>query len=212
MKQCLLNRRSLALGGTVGVLFAGLAATPALADTSLIKTLINTPTSTSGCSEPQLSQPFVSVSDMNWYTLVPGETPDSFGGGGWSLTGGAHIVTTQLADGHTGSVLDLPSGSTAISPVVCVQSNYTSARALVRNAVGAEGVSVYVSCAGTSTWNMPAYTGQVNGSRTNWTLSDPLRVQPSNIPGWQLARFAFVPGGRASNFQIYNFYVDPRMH
>jgi hypothetical protein len=25
-------------------------------------------------------------------------------------------------------------------------------------------------------------------------------------------QFTFVPGGMTSEFQIYNFYVDPRMH
>ncbi|MDQ6816833.1 MAG: hypothetical protein M3018_05420, partial [Actinomycetota bacterium] len=125
--------RLLACGGTAATLLTSLVASPAVANVSLIHSLINTPTSTSGCSAPQLSQPFLSASDLNWYTLLPGESPDAFVGSGWTLTGGANIVTTQLADGHIGSVLDLPSGSMAISPVVCVQSDYTSARTLMRN-------------------------------------------------------------------------------
>ena len=94
---------------------------------------------------------------------------------------------------------------------MCVDLGYQTARTMVRNVVGAEGVFFYVSYAGTNTWDKPKNTGQVHGTHTAWTLSDPVNVQPSNLPGWQEVRFTFVPGGTRSDFQIYNFYVDPRM-
>jgi hypothetical protein len=203
MTQCLFSRRSLALGGPLAALIAGLLASPALAATATVDT--------SACSAPLLSQPFLSVGDSNWYTLVPGQSQDNFGGSGWVLSGGARIITSKLADGQTGSVLDLPSGSKAVSPTVCVTSAYPTARTMVRNVVGAEGVFFYVSYAGTSTWNNPKNTGQVHGTATAWTISDPVNVQPGNLTGWQPARFTFIPGGHSSDFQIYNFYVDPRM-
>jgi hypothetical protein len=53
--------------------------------------------------------------------------------------------------------------------------------------------------------------GQVHSQQTAWTASDPFNVHPSNQAGWQLAQFTFVAGGKASDFQIYDFYVDPRM-
>jgi hypothetical protein len=157
-----------------------------------------------------LSQPLLSVGDSNWYTLTPGESVDAFGGG-WTLSGGAQIQTTRLADGQTSQVLNLPSGSKAVSPVMCVDDGYQTARSEVRNVVGSEGVVFYVSYEGTNTWNNPQNTGQVHGQQTNWTLSDPVNVQPSNTPDWQLVRFTFVPGGTRSDFQIYDFYVDPRI-
>ncbi|MGG7379567.1 hypothetical protein ACQ7B2_12690, partial [Escherichia coli] len=76
---------------------------------------------------------------------------------------------------------------------------------------GSEGIFFYVSQLGTSTWNTPKNTGQFHGSGTAWTLSNPLNVQPSSLPGWNIARFTFIPGGKTSRFQMYNFYVDPRM-
>lgn len=203
MTKYLFSRRSLTLSGTFAVLLFGLAASPALADTSTVDT--------SACTVPAVSQPFLSVNDSNWYTLTPGESVDNFDGGGWTLTGGANIQTVQLDDGQTGSVLDLPSGSKAVSPTICVNSGFQTARTMVRNVVGAEGVFFYVSYAGTNTWDVPKNTGQVHGQQNNWTLSDPVNVQPSGIAGWQLVRFTFVPGGKSSDFQIYNFYVDPRM-
>jgi hypothetical protein len=166
---------------------------------------------TSMCGNPLLTQPFLSYGDTNWYALVPGQSPDSFDGGGWTLTGGAKIVTVGLADGTTGSVLDLPSGSRAVSPTICVTSSYPTARMMVRDVAGSEGVFFYVSYEGTSTWNTPKNTGQVHGSGTAWTLSDSVNLQPYNVSGWQPVRFALVPGGTTSSFEIYDFYVDPRM-
>lgn len=204
MKQCLFSRRSCSFGASsiLAVLAAAFAATPALAGTSSVDT--------SGCSAPQLSQPLLSARDSNWYTMTPGDSVDNFNGSGWTLTGGAQIKTTKLADGQTGSILDLPSGSKAVSPTMCVNTGYQTVRTDVRNVVGAEGVQFYVSYEGTNTWNTPQNTGQVHGQQNNWTLSDPVNVQPSNTSGWQLVRFTLVPGGKSSDFQIYNFWLDPR--
>lgn len=204
MTQYLFSRRSLGLGAGLAVVLAGLAVTPALADT--------TSTDTSACAAPYVSQPWLAAKDSNWYTLVPGETPGSLNGTGWTLSGGAQIINTQLPDGHTGSVLNLPSGSKAVSPTVCVNSNDPTARTMVRNVVGGEGVQFYVGYAGTNTWTNPRNTGQVHGQQNSWTVSDPINVQPDNLSGWQLVRFTFVPGGQRSDFQLYDFYVDPRMH
>src|SRR5690242_16460800 len=72
------------------------------------------PVQMSACDAPNysFSQPFAASRDSNWYTLAPGQDVDSFNGQGWTLTGGAKIVTDTLADGTTGQVLDLPAGST----------------------------------------------------------------------------------------------------
>jgi hypothetical protein len=207
MTKYLFSRRSLSLSGGLAVVLAGLAVTPALA--SFTPTA---PVNTSACSAPQLSQPYLSAGDSNWYTLAPGQTPGNFVGAGWKLSGGAHITTVRLQNGQTGSVLDLPSGSTAVSPPMCVASDYPTARTTVRNVVGSQGVHTYVSYAGTRTAYNPQDTGQFHGNNSAWTLSNPINVHPGNLPGWQLVQFTFAPGGMTSEFQIYNFYVDPRMH
>lgn len=209
MTKDLFSRRRLGITGALAVLLTTVAAGPALAETT-------TPGwgssyNTSACSDPSLSQPFVSNRDSNWYTLVPGQSTDNFDGAGWTLLDGAALQSTQLVDGATGSVLDLPSGSQAISPPMCVSSDYPTARTLVRNVTGGEGVQIYVSYAGTKTEAKPKGVGQVHGQQSAWTASNPFNVQPGNLPGWQLVRFTLIPGGKTSDFQIYNFYVDPRM-
>ena len=108
-------------------------------------------------------------------------------------------------------MLDLPSGSKAVSPTICVTSDYPTARAMVRDVVGSEGVFFYVSYEGTPTWNKPKNTGQIHGVGTAWTLSTPVTLQPSqNTLGWQPMRITLVPGGKTSRFQLYNLYIDPR--
>ena len=119
-------------------------------------------------------------------------------------------MTTTLANGSTGTVLDLPSGAKAVSPTMCVTSDYPTARTMVKDVVGSEGVFFYVSYEGTNTWDSPRNTGQVHGNNTAWTLSGKVNVQPSGTPGWQPVRFTLIGGGKTSRFQIYDLYVDPR--
>jgi hypothetical protein len=191
----------------LGMLVAAFMAVPAQAGAATTTTV-----DTSACSTSQLTQPFLSWNDSNLYELMAGETADSFNGNGWTLSGGAKIVTTTLADGRTGGVLDLPSGSKAVSPTICVQSNYPIARTMVRDVKGSEGVFVYFSYKGTSTWTNPQNTGQVHSNKgTAWDLSDSINLQPNNGSGWQILKLTLVPGGTGSEFQIYNLYVDPRM-
>jgi hypothetical protein len=196
----LFSRKALGSLG-LGMLIAAFTAIPAQASPNL-----------SQCTTPEYSQPFLYAGDSNWYTLLPGESADNFEGAGWELSGGAQIVTTTLSDGSTGQVLDLPSGSKAVSPVICVTSRYPTARGIVRNVKGSEGVFFYVEYEGTNTWEHPKNTGQIHGSGTAWTLVTPVNLQPYNVPGWQPMRITLVPGGKTSDFQVYNLYVDPRMH
>jgi len=164
---------------------------------------------TSQCTEPTLTQPFLYAGDSNYYVLAPGQSPGNFEETGWTLSGGASIKTTTLANGSTGYVLDLPSGSKAVSPSFCVTSLYPTARTLVRDLAGSQGVYLNVSYEGTTTWNKPKNTGQVHGSGTAWTLSTPVTLQPENVTGWQVLRLTLVPGGPKSDFQLYNLYIDP---
>ena len=209
IKQFRFHRRSRSLSvcGLLTTAVVGMAASPALGAQIDVSGLGWT--DVSSCSAPALTQPFASARDSNWYTLTPGETPGSFNGAGWTLTGGASIKGGQAG---AGSVLDLPSGSQAVSPPMCVASDYPTARTMVRNVNGAQGVQIYVAYAGTKTASQAQDVGQVHGQQSAWTLSNPFNVHPGNLPGWQLVRFTLVPGGTSSDFQVYDFYVDPHMH
>jgi hypothetical protein len=187
-------RRRLALAAGTALVVAAIGAASAGAEI----------TSTSACANPALTQPFLSSNDSNLYMLVPGQDSSGFNGSGWTLSGGAKV----LGSGGR-NVLDLSSGSKAVSPTVCVTTEYPRARMMIRNVVGAEGVSFYVSYANTASWNQPKNTGQIHGQGSALTLSDPVNLQPPSASGWQLARFTLVPGGKSSDFQVSEFWVDP---
>jgi hypothetical protein len=188
----------------LAVLFAAVAGGSAQAAT-LVKT--------SACSQPDYSftQPFASVKDSNWYTLAPGQSVNSCDGNGWTLTGGAKLVTTTLADGSTGTVLDLPAGATAVSPPMCVSAAYPSARAQVRDLVGAPSVHLFVQYTNTKSWDKPAAAGVFAG-QTRWVNSQPLDLHPGQLYGWQHEVFTLTGGDKGSDAQVYDFYVDPRCH
>lgn len=198
------------LGGS-GIGAAVLAlAVPAIANAATTNPAASLPAATAGCQAPSFSQPFAALNDQNFYSLMPGESVDSFTGAGWTLTGGAKIVATTLADGKTGPVLDLPSNATAVSPVICVTADYPVARMEVRDVVGAEGVAFNVEYLGTNTANNPKNTGQAHGQQTSWTVSDPVNLQPYNTSGWQQMRLVLTGKGNTSSFEVYNIYLDPR--
>ncbi len=165
----------------------------------------------SGCTAPTLTQPFLSFGDSNWYTIAPGQKYDSFTGQGWILTGGAKIVATTLYDRTNGYVLDLPAGSRAVSPAMCVTNDYPTARSMVRNVSGTAGVNLFVSYLGL-TWGPLESGGTLSTTKTGWALSGVANIHPSSLIGWQLAQFTFVPSGYRSEYQLYNYYVDPKMH
>jgi hypothetical protein len=172
--------------------------------------LANVDVSGPSCSTPPLSQPFSAWGDSAYYTLAPGQSPGAFTGGGWLLFDGAHVTSAVQADGRTGQVLDLPSGSLAVSPPMCVDSTYPTARTMIRNVSGGGGVAVFVTYAGASIWGKARNGGNAHGQGQNWGLSDRINLQPSSAPGWQLLRFALAPSnGRDDEFQLYNLYVDP---
>ena len=198
------NRVSLGFGAILVAAVTGLTATPALA--------AEAQSDQPPCSAPKLSQLFMSFSDTGWYALFAGETTDNFDGAGWKLGGGAQIVTTKLIDGRVGHVLDLPSGSVAASPLVCVSSSFTTARAIMRTRSRQDGgVSVYISSPGSDTRSGPRSLGQMTGSGTDWTATDPLSLESAIRGGWQQVRFTLVARGQRSEYQLYRFGLDPRM-
>jgi hypothetical protein len=184
----------------LAVLFATMAAGAAQA----------APVKTSACSQPDYSftQPFSSFKDTNWYTLAPGQSVDSFDGTGWTLSGGAQLVSTTLADGSVGTVLDLPAGATAVSPPMCVSAAYPAARAVVRDLAGPPSVHLFVAYTNTPSWDKPADTGHIPG-KPQWSNSPPLQLHPGALYGWQQEVFTLTNNVKGSEAQVYDFYVDP---
>ena len=122
MKKYVWGLRSLALGAvTAGVALAGL---PATSSAALI--------TTGACDNSTLSQPFAKYGDSNQYKLVAG---GNFEGSlsGWTLSGGARVVSGGNPNGSSGHSLYLPAGASVTTPFTCVNAAYPSFRLFAKN-------------------------------------------------------------------------------
>jgi hypothetical protein len=170
-----------------------------------------TASAATSCSSAVLSQPFASFGDSNYYAAPEGESYDAFGGEGWKLSGGAEVVSTTLADGAVSTVLDLPAGAQAVSPALCVNGEYPSARSMINSTAGSQGVTAFIGYEGTPSWNVPRNIGNMTGLLSGWSPSNILNTRIILPKGGSVqARFTLQNNG-GSGAQIYNFYVDPRM-
>jgi hypothetical protein len=122
------------LAAGVALVAALATAGPALADGGLVAE--TTGASQQECQAPLLSQPFWGLKDTRHYVLAPGGDFSDPGGAGWQFFGGARIVDDIKPDGTTGGALYMPSGSTAVSPVMCVDMTYPTARLWARTLSG----------------------------------------------------------------------------
>jgi hypothetical protein len=217
-----LTRKIATTAGVVAALL-GFAAVPALAGKTPVVNEASTAVNAvlAVCPGQTFSQPFEALGDANYYTLVEGSEFSS-PSEGWELLGAARAINTTRPDGSSGSTLDLPSGSAAVSPPVCVTLQYPTARMWTNTVQGRSNVVVSVAYANTKTASKPKRVGTIqeeqNGQGDNegasWTLSAPFDVQPElggKAEETRQVRFIFAAGGKGSDTQLYGLYVDPRM-
>jgi hypothetical protein len=165
------------------------------------------------CPGQTFSQPFAALEDGNYYTLVPGSEFNS-GPEGWELIRGAHLTRTQQPEGGNGFALELPAGSIAISPPVCVTLQYPTARVWTRSPQGNDNVVVATFYEATHSVTQPQPLSSVAGTGGEWQLSEPFAVDPElggKSEEAREVRFVFAPSGHGRSSEIYGVWVDPRM-
>lgn len=171
--------------------------------------------STATCDNSALTQPFTRWGDTNTYKLTPGGSFES--ASGWSLSGGAKVVSGSEPYGVTGSVgkssLYLPPGSSAQSPLTCVNAAYPLLRFFGRNAGLLSTVVVSVVYPEPLIGSLVLPVGIVALS-PGWSPSAPM-LTASAIPGLLsggtanvAVRFTALLGAS----QIDDVFIDPRMH
>jgi hypothetical protein len=171
--------------------------------------------SATDCGSPTLTQPFKPWLDSSYYKLVDGGTFED-GTDGWSLTGGAKVVAGNASQHVSGaaddSSLQLPSGSSATTPPVCVGLNEPTMRYFAKKNSGllsVLSVSVQVQLQ-LGVWvTLPIGVdlgGSWHPSLPNLVVANLLPLLP---PDQTAVRFKFAPilGG---SWQIDDVYVDPR--
>ena len=164
------------------------------------------------------AQVFAPWQDAATYLLAPNGSFE-FGSGGWSLTGGAGIVSGNEPFYPTGThSLAFPSGSSATSPTVCLGTQQLYIRMFGKDLGGTDsglrvrvqfygllnnllGVKDFAVFPGGGDW---APTSQV---QSGGGLLTPLPVV--SILSSTSARIQITPLGSGSRWQIDDVYIDP---
>ena len=174
------------------------------------------------CSvQPATSRPFLPWGDSNQYFLAPGGNMESdLSAAGWSLSGAANLsagselfdVTRNPGDSHS---LRLPTGSSALTPSICVTIQDPELRFFARNTGKTDAVLKVTSrFVGNDGKLHTKDLGDVHAGPT-WALANPIKFKDSIQPGpygtGQVA-FTFTPKDGKGVWQIDDFYVDPIKH
>jgi hypothetical protein len=169
-----------------------------------------------GCPDKDMSRPFLRWLDPISYTLAPNGGFEN-GGQGWQLRGGAEVVSGNESFNLSGagdSSLLLPSGSSATSPAMCVETLDVFARYVAKNkgliALSSLKVDAIAKDSAGNTFILPA---GVNTGGSSWAASLPsvalLDLLDFLNDGRVTVSFRFQPIGLAAKWQIDDLYVDP---
>jgi hypothetical protein len=169
-----------------------------------------------GCPDKSMSRPFLRWLDPISYTLAPNGGFEA-GAQGWQLRGGAEVVGGNESFNLSGagySSLLLPSGSSATSPAMCVETLDVFARYVAKNrgllALSSLKVDAIVKDSAGNTFVLPA---GVNTGGSSWQPSLPavalLDVLGLLNDGRVTVSFRFQPVGLGAKWQIDDLYVDP---
>ncbi len=170
----------------------GVAAAVALPVTAAQADLVNL----GACNTSAISQPFLPWSDAASYELSPG---GDFESSAWTLTNGAQIVSGSEPYAATGtagsSSLSLPAGSSAESPLTCVDAAYPTVRMFI---AGTGLVAVSVVDGGL---DIPAGLAIASGG---W--------EPSSLMLTEAPLLGLLSGGTAQvSLQVTALAGDPRI-
>jgi len=173
------------------------------------------PSAEAACST-SLSQKFLKWNDTGYYTLAPGGTMES--STGWTLSkasivsGNEPWYVTSTKDVRS---LSVPSGATATSPYMCVDTGYPYFRFFARNAGSTSSklrVEVLYKDPSGAVKVLP--TAGASLSNTSWQLGPRLGLASGQVAtktdGTGLVAFRFSPMDSVGKWQVDDLYVDPR--
>jgi hypothetical protein len=205
------RRLLLAIGTAAGTLAL---ASPAMAGgvktATLTSALFAGQTPVDECSAAPMTQPFLSWGDQRSYVLAPNGDFSDASGGGWQFASGAQVTSADGADGAPG-VLTLAAGATALSPLMCVDLDYPTARTWTS---GSGSLNIQVVYPDSAKKLDPKTVADIKGSAVPaWRLSSDFNVQPQiggKLAGWRRVAFVLTNTGK-SPVQVDDLFVDPRM-
>jgi hypothetical protein len=169
------------------------------------------------CVDPVVAAHLSPFGDKRDYFLAPG---GDFEGStaGWELDGGARVVAGNepfSVLGAGGSSLQLPAGSSATSPVFCVDLNYPTFRFLaVQQQLAADaGLQVDVIYPEIAKGNV--HMAATYKPEKAWKLMNDVKLDPQRAgkkAGWRRVALRFrVPATKKGGvWNVDNILVDPR--
>jgi hypothetical protein len=169
------------------------------------------------CVDPELAAHLSPFGDERQYFLAPGADFES-AMSGWELTGGARVTGGNEPFGVLGngaSSLQLPAGSSATSPVFCVDLNYPTFRFLaVQQQLAADaGLQVDVIYPEIAKGNV--HMAATYKPQQEWKLMKDVKLEPQRAgkhAGWRRVALRFrVPATKkGAVWNVDNILIDPR--
>ena len=196
------------------LVLTGVVIIAALATTRTAKAALLSTGSASYC-DSTARQVFAPWGDSSYYARLFNGNFES-GSTGWSLSGGARIVSGNepffVGDADDSHSLLLPSGSSAYSATVCFALSDWHLRLLAKN-VGASSGQLRVQVIVPSLLGVLSVLdgGTVSAGNT-WQPSPRLALLLSNVTsllGTKAVAFRFTPVGAGAAFQVDDVYLDP---
>ena len=172
--------------------------------------------SAESCDAQELSQPFTPWADPANYTLAPDGGFEAKAAD-WSLEGGASVVAGNepyyVGDERDKRSLSLPTGSSAMSPTMCVGIEHPTIRLFARNTgspLSSLKVKVHYVDGFGKTQSAPIGVVGANGQ---WQPTQQMVIGVNLLPLLPGERtpvaFEFTPTGSGGEWQIDDVYVDP---
>ena len=197
------------------------AAIPASGDGGLTTetvTATETAVTKQTCTDPELASPLAGLGDQRQYFVAPGGDFESGSTVGWQFTGGAQIAGGNEPFGVLGggaSSLQLPAGSSATSPVFCVDLNYPTFRFLAVQQQRAADAGLQVDVIYPEIAKGNVHQAATYKPLNAWTLMKDVKLEPQRAgkkAGWRKVALRFrVPATKkGGNWNVDGILIDPR--
>jgi hypothetical protein len=168
------------------------------------------------CPNYGADQVFKPWGDAKYYVLAPDGGFEA-GGAGWSLSGGASVVegneSFYLNDAGDSRSLDLPNGSSASSPPVCMSLDTPVFRLLARN-TGDPSAGLRVEATYKLLGLVRTKTVSTVKAGPSWAPSQQMStvLTLSTIVGTLIPsaiQIRITPVGSGGDWQVDDLYIDP---
>jgi hypothetical protein len=196
----------------VQIRIARLARTAAIAAIASFAVAAPASAASSGCSAPPVGKAFLPWGDLNDYFLAQGGDFESTSG--WTFSGGAKLVSGSepfAATGKAGKAsLSMPTGSVALSPMLCLTPDNPSIRFFAKVAQG-RAASLRGEAVVTKPTSQVIGLGTVDGTLL-WAAAKPMASGVNDIL-WDAdkkvsLRIRFTAD--SGSWQIDDLFVDPQ--